>query len=86
MANFKIQTVKCVDRDSFVREVTDSNGDLVCELAVNTAERPQASKYEALIAAAPEMLAWLEFVLDTWTMDECSRGGIQEVIRKAKGE
>lgn len=40
----------------------------------------------ALIAAAPEMLEALEFVLDTWIMDDHSRELIKDVIRKAKGE
>lgn len=40
----------------------------------------------ALIAAAPEMLDALEFILDTWHMDDHSKELAKSAIRKAKGE
>ncbi len=94
MNTFKIQTVLCVDRGAYVREVTDNNGDLVCELAVNTAESPKASKYESLIAAAPDMFDALEHAkillmsLDEHVAveNEYILKAIQTAIRKAKGE
>lgn len=38
-----------------------------------------------LIAAAPEMLAWLKFLLDAWELDPDQRENISSLIAKAEG-
>ena len=54
------QTVKCVDRDLFIREVIDERGDCIAELSVESTQDKLASRNEALICAAPDMLEALE--------------------------
>lgn len=55
-------------------------------LVRQAAEYEQACANAQLIAAAPDMLEALEFLLDTWTMDDHSRQLVNDVIRKARGE
>lgn len=52
MKRFKAQTVKCLDRDAWVREIVDEEGNLICELAFETTEAPHPNKHEEFILRA----------------------------------
>jgi hypothetical protein len=94
-APWTAHTVKCVDRDMWVREIINTQGDCVAELSVESTEQSYANPNECLIAAAPELLEALEF-LKAWH-EAKGRGSLKGVesiveayvlpaIRKAKGE
>lgn len=38
-----------------------------------------------LIAAAPELLAWLKFIKDAYSLDEYTQAELSELIAKAEG-
>jgi len=60
----KAQTVKCVDRNMWVRELVDEDGNCVAELSCES-DRIKLHHKESLFVAAPEMLETLEYC-KTW--------------------
>ncbi len=53
---WRVQTVFCVDRNSYVRELIDSSGDLIAELKFETTEKPQPNKHESLLINIPDLV------------------------------
>lgn len=88
---WSINTAFCVDRNTYVREIVNDNGDLICELSHETIEKPQANKYESLILAAPEMLRVLEHFNNELIEDSYIKHSkdairkIKDILNKVKG-
>lgn len=63
-----------------------SNGHLrqLDPLGYNSIPRNDADKN--LIAAAPELLEWIKFIKDAYSLDEHCQTGLAKVIAKAEGD